>query len=58
MVYPVDQRKVVGSIVYSKAINVMTEAECQRLYGSKNKVKMVEGVVINVDQKSTKQRWK
>ena len=58
MVPPVDQRKVVGSTVHAKSIHVMAEAECNRLYGSQKKVKMVEGVVINVDLKITKQRRK
>ena len=49
MVPPVDIRKVVGSTVYAKAINVMAEAERNRLSGSQKKVKMVEGVVINID---------
>ena len=35
----------------------MAEAECNRLYGSQKKVKMVEGVVVNVDLQITKQRW-
>ena len=57
MVSPVDQRKVVGSTVHAKLIHVMAESECQRLYGSQNKVNMVEGViVVNVDQQITKQR--
>ena len=58
MVTPVDQRKVVGSTVYAKAINVMSEFECNRLYGSQNKVNRVEGVVVNVDQQITKQKRK
>ena len=58
MVPPVDQRKVVGSTVHAKAIHVMAEAEYNILYGSQKKVKMVEGVVDNVDQKITKQRRK
>ena len=58
MVPPVDQRKVVGSTVHAKAINVIAEYECQRIYGSHKKVKMVEGVVVNIDQQITKQRRK
>ena len=53
---PVDISKVVGSTVHSKSICVMAEVECNRLYVSQKKVKMVEGVVINVDLKITKQR--
>ena len=54
MVPPVDLSKVVGSIVHSKFMHVMAESECNILYGSQKKVNMVEGVVINVDQKITK----
>ena len=45
---------MVGSTVCVKAMNVMSETECQRLYGSHKKVKMVEGVVVNVDLQITK----
>ena len=58
MVLPIDLRKMVGTTVSSKASHVMSEAECNRLYGSQKKVNMVEGVVINVDLKITKQRQK
>ena len=58
MVPPVGLREVVGSSVYAKSICIIAEAECNRLYGSKKKVKMVEGVVINVDLQITKQRRK
>ena len=58
MVPPVDQRKVVGSTVHAKAIHVTAEAECKILYGSQKNVNMVEGVVVNVDQKNTEQRRK
>ena len=58
MFKPADQRKVVGSTVHAKSMHVMAEAEYNRLYGSQKKVKMVEGVVFNVDQKITKQRPK
>ena len=50
MVPPLYQRKVVGSTFNAKAIPRMDEAECQRLYGSQKKVKIVEGVVVNFDQ--------
>ena len=50
MVPPVDQSKIVGSIVHAKSIYVMAEDEFNRLHGSQKKVKMVEGVVIHVDQ--------
>ena len=49
---------MVGSTVHAKAIHVMAESECRRLYDSQKKVKMVEGVVVNVDLKITKQREK
>ena len=58
MVTPVDLSKVVGSTVYAKAIHVMTEDECNIIYGSHNKVNMFEGVVINVDLQITKKRRK
>ena len=58
MVPPVDQRKVVGYTVHAKAICVMDETECNILYGAQKKVKMVEGVVVNVDQQITNQRRK
>ena len=51
MVPPVVQSKVVGFTVHAEAIHVMAEAECNRIYGSQKKVKMFEGVVVNVDQK-------
>ena len=57
MVPPVDQRKVAGSTVYDKAVRVMAEDECNRLYGSHKKVNMVEGFFY-VDQNITKQRRK
>ena len=56
MVNPVYQRKVVGSTVHAKAIHVISEAECNILYGSQKKAKMAEGVVVNVDQQINKQR--
>ena len=58
MVYPVDLSKVVGSKVHDRSIRVMDEAECKRLYGSQKKVKMVKGVVVNVDLQITKKRRK
>ena len=48
MVPPVDQMRVVGSTVHAKDIRIMAEVECQRLYGSQKKAKMVEGVVDNL----------
>ena len=58
MVPPSDVRKLVGSTVCAKAIHVMAEAECNILYGSQKKVKMVEGFVINIDLQITNQRRK
>ena len=58
MVIPVDLRKVVGSTVHAKSIHVMAEAECNILYGSHKKAKMVQGVVINVFLQITKQKRK
>ena len=54
MVSTVDKRKVVGFTVHDKAIHVMAEAECLRLYGSQKKVKIVEGVFVNFDQQINK----
>ena len=56
MVPPVDLRKVFGSKFHAKAIHIISGAECNRLYDSQKKVKMVEGVVINVELQITKQR--
>ena len=56
MVYPVDERKVVGSTVHAKAIHLIFEDECQILYGSHKKVNIAEGVVVAVDQQINKQR--
>ena len=58
MVPPVDLSKVVSSTVHAKAIHVMDGDEYNRLYGSQKKVNMVEEVVVNVEQKITKQRRK
>ena len=58
MVSPVDVRNVAGFTVNAKAMHVMAEDECNILYGSHKKVKMVEGVVINVDLQITNQRRK
>ena len=58
MAPPVDLRKVVGYTVHAKAIHVMDESEWNRLYGSQKKVRMAEGVVIDVDLQITKQRRK
>ena len=58
MVPPSDVRKLVGSTVRAKATHVMAEAECNILYGSQKKVKMVEGFVINIDLQITNQRRK
>ena len=58
MILPVDLRKLVGSTVNAKAIHIMAEARCNRLYGLQKKVNMVEGVVNNVETKITKQRRK
>ena len=54
----VDQSKVFGSIVYDKAICVMAKAEFNRIHGAQKKVKIFEGVVVNVYQQITDQRWK
>ena len=56
MVFTFGQRKLVGYTVHAKSMHVMSEDECSRLYGSQKNVQMVEGVVVNVDQKNTNQR--
>ena len=53
MVPTADQRNMVGSTVHAKAIYIMAESECQRLYGSQEKVKIVDGFVVNFDQNIT-----
>ena len=58
MVPTVGLRKVVGSTVHSKDIHVMAKSICNKIYGSHKKVKMVEGVVINVDRQITKKSRK
>ena len=58
MFSPVDQINIVGSKVHAKSIHVMAESECQILYGSQKKMRMVEGVVVNVGQQITNQRLK
>ena len=58
MVPPVDQRKIFGFTVNAKAIRIMAEAKFNRLYGSQKKVERVEGFVVDVDQKISKQRRK
>ena len=58
MVPHVDQRSVVGYTVHDKSISLMSESECNILYGLQKKVNMVEGVVVNVDQQINKQRRK
>ena len=44
---PPDPRHVPGSIVHAKAFHVKNLAECTRRYGSLNKEKDVQGVVVN-----------
>ena len=49
MVPTVDLKKVVGSTVHAKYINVMAEVECNILYSSQKNVKAAEGAVVDVD---------
>ena len=58
MVPPVDQSKVVVSTVRAKYFHVMSESECNRLYGTQKRVRRVEGLVVNIYQQITKQRRK
>ena len=50
---PVDQRKIVGATVHALAVHVTALSECTRRYGSNNKKKLLDGVVIRVDTKRT-----
>jgi hypothetical protein len=50
---PVDQRKIVGTTVHALAVHVTALSECTRRYGSNNKKKWLDGVVIRVDMKKT-----
>jgi hypothetical protein len=50
---PVDQRKIVGTTVHALAVHVTALSECTRRYGSYNKKKWLNGVVIRVDTKQT-----
>jgi hypothetical protein len=50
---PVDQRKIVGTTVHALAVHVTALSECTRRYGSHNKKKWLNGVVIRVDTKQT-----
>ncbi len=50
---PIDQRKIVGTTVHALAVHVTALSECTRRYGSHNKKKWLNGVVIRVDTKQT-----
>jgi hypothetical protein len=50
---PADQRKIVGSTVHALACHVTALSECTRRYGSNNKKKLLDGVVIRVETKPT-----
>jgi hypothetical protein len=43
-----DIRRIVGSVVHSKAIHVTNEAECGRRYGRNKSTKLVQGNVAEV----------
>ena len=57
MIGPLDQLSE-RSTVHTESIHVMAEAECNILYGSQKKVKMVEEGVLNVYQQIIKQSCK
>jgi hypothetical protein len=50
---PADQRKVIGATVHALAAHVTALSECTRRYGSNNRKKLLDGVVIRVDTKRT-----
>ncbi len=50
---PADQRKVIGATVHALAAHVTALYECTRRYGSNNRKKLLDGVVIRVDTKRT-----
>ncbi len=45
-----DPRKIPGAVVHAKARAVLNEKQCQRLYWSNWKVKVVPGVVVSVTE--------
>jgi hypothetical protein len=51
----VDTRRVIGSSVHAKAVHVTNKAECSRRYGSRMKLKMLPGTVVEVHNSVTKQ---
>jgi hypothetical protein len=51
---PADQRKIIGATVHTLAAHVMALSECTRRYGSNNRKKLLDGVVIRVDTKLTR----
>jgi hypothetical protein len=53
---PADQRKVIGATVHALAAHVTALYECTRRYGSNNRKKLLDGVVIRVDTKRTQTR--
>jgi hypothetical protein len=50
---PADQRKIIGSTVHALACHVTALSECTRRYGSHNKKKLLDGVVLRVETKPT-----
>lgn len=46
-----DPRRVIGSIVQAKVINVTNEPEAGRHYGGQKSAKVVFGVVVEVNNK-------
>jgi hypothetical protein len=51
-----DPRRVVGARVHAKALQVSSEAECRRRYGSLQSTKLVSGTVVDVEISKTGQR--
>jgi hypothetical protein len=51
---PADQRKIIGATMHALAVHVTALSECTRRYGSNNRKKLLDGVVIRVDTKLTR----
>lgn len=49
----VDQRRVVGAIIHAKARHVTSIQECNRRFGANAKTKLVQGVVLAVEDTVT-----
>jgi hypothetical protein len=45
-----DFRKVMGTAITCKATHVLPAPDCNRRYGSRAKLKVLDGIVVNVIQ--------